>query len=232
MSRAYLTIDDGPTKLTPAMIDYLNKKGITPIMFFLGNRFKENYEEAIYALQKGAIVGNHSFSHPSFSKISYDQGIHEIEQQEVLLEQLYQDAKVERQYKLFRFPYGDRGGANEMKFQNYLQSRAFNRVDDRKIEFDWYLHYGFSKNVDVFWTFDFCDYQLRNNSGFTMENIIAKIHNNKPETGAVLLEENSNHIVLMHDHEESMEVVNDYYKIILDYAIEKGVEFITPRFFM
>ncbi|MHB8063083.1 MAG: polysaccharide deacetylase family protein, partial [Ruminiclostridium sp.] len=36
MSKAYLTIDDTSSRITPNIMDYLNQKNITPIMFSVG----------------------------------------------------------------------------------------------------------------------------------------------------------------------------------------------------
>lgn len=70
MSKAYLTIDDVTTENTPNIIDYLSDKGITPILFSVGQLIERHWNEAIYALKKGAIIGNHSYSHPHFSELT------------------------------------------------------------------------------------------------------------------------------------------------------------------
>jgi peptidoglycan/xylan/chitin deacetylase (PgdA/CDA1 family) len=82
MSKAYLTIDDGPTKNTRAFIDFLISKNITPIMFFYGEQICKERENGIYAIQKGAVIGNHSYTHPHFSELNLDECISEIECQE------------------------------------------------------------------------------------------------------------------------------------------------------
>jgi peptidoglycan/xylan/chitin deacetylase (PgdA/CDA1 family) len=65
---------------------------------------------------------------------------------------------------------------------------------------------------------------------FSDENMSEKIHNSSPELGAALLKDNTNHIILMHDHTETDDMVPEYYKKIIDYVIEQGVAFITPKF--
>ncbi len=113
MNSAILTIDDIASKNTPAIVDYLCEKNIRAVMFAEGQRVENFYQEAVYALKKGMIVGNHSFHHPAFSSISIEEGIKEIKECENLLDQLYADAGVERKYRPFRFPYGDKSGKNK-----------------------------------------------------------------------------------------------------------------------
>ena len=63
MSKAYLRIDDSPSKITRSFIDYLSEKNINPIIFAVGENIDNNFDSALYALKKGAIIGNHSYSH-------------------------------------------------------------------------------------------------------------------------------------------------------------------------
>ncbi|AOZ93000.1 polysaccharide deacetylase family protein [Paenibacillus crassostreae] len=230
MSKAYLTIDDGPTTITRQMIDYLTSKNITPILFFYGQQMEKHFEEGVYALQQGAVIGNHSYSHPCFNDITFDECVSEIEQQEEWMTRLHEVAGVERQYKLFRFPYGAKGGKNKVLIQDYLRENGFNRIDDRAVEFDGYKNEQMNLDIDVFWTFDFAEYQLHNADEFTYESIIERIHDSNPQNGAVLLEENTNHIILLHDHENTEALIPEYYKILIDYVMEQGVEFVNPKF--
>ena len=70
MIRAVLTIDDIASKNTPAIVDYLCEKGIKPLMFAWGEKVEEYFDNAVYVLKKGITVGNHSYSHPNFSKLT------------------------------------------------------------------------------------------------------------------------------------------------------------------
>ena len=118
MSKAILTIDDIASKNTPAIVDYLCEKHIKAVLFAVGENVEKYFDEAVYALQKGMIVGNHSYSHPSFSKLSLEEGIAEIEKNEEVLTRLYEKAGVAREAKVFRFPYGDKGGENKEALQS------------------------------------------------------------------------------------------------------------------
>ena len=121
MNRALLTIDDFSSKNTPAIVDYLKEKGIKVIFFATGQNVERYHEEALYALKNGMLVGNHSYSHPAFSSLTVEEGIREIEACERVLDKLYLDAGIERKFRPFRFPFGDKGGVNKDAFQKYLK---------------------------------------------------------------------------------------------------------------
>ena len=135
MIKALLTIDDISSENTTAIVDYLVEKGITAIMFAWGENVERLPEAAEYALKKGMIVGNHSYSHPHFSELSFEEYVNEIEKNEEILNKIYQSAGVERKYRPFRFPYGDKGGDNKEALQKYLFEKGFDKVDDTKIPF-------------------------------------------------------------------------------------------------
>ena len=230
MGRAYLTIDDGPTEITDRILDYLLGREITPILFFVGTQVELNYTQAIAAVKRGAIIGNHSYSHTDFNKLKEAECIAEIERQEILLEKLYRDAGRKRIYKLFRFPYGHRGGENQVRLQEFLYYKKFNRIDDRNIKYKWYIQQGFNKAMDVFWTFDFREYLIKTEKEFTLDTIKESINASKEIDRSGLLLPNSYNIVLMHDSVTTNQVLDGYYKILIEYTISKGVEYIEPRF--
>lgn len=230
MSRAVLRIDDSPSQITPEFVDYLCERNITPVIFAVGENLEKYFENAVYALKKGAVVGNHSYSHRHFGEISFDQCVCEITRCEKLLDELYYTAGIERRYRIFAFPYGDKGGENKDKLQDFLKENGFCRLDDREIAFGWYRENGLDKDIDSFWTFDFGEYMLPWENGFTYQSIIERIHNQNPPSGGALLEKGSFHTVLIHDHEQTNRFMPEYYKAILDYAAEWGVEFVRPEF--
>ena len=104
MISAVLTIDDVPSKNTRPIVDYLESRGIQAILFAYGKRLERLPENGVYALQHGMILGNHSYAHPGFSKISFEEGRREIEKCEELLDRVYREAGVERLFRPFRFP--------------------------------------------------------------------------------------------------------------------------------
>lgn len=230
MINAILTIDDIASENTPAIVDYLNEKGIQAVMFATGANVEKYYDHAVYALRKGMIVGNHSYSHPAFSSLSVEEGIWEIEKNEEILNQLYQAAGVERTYRPFRFPYGDKGGNNKQVYQHYFRTHGFHKLKDTQIKDSWWREEGLDQEIDTLWTFDFAEYNIRPGSGFTKESVWERMHDNAPSSGSVLLTEGSNHIILLHAHDETEAMLPGYYRLFIDYLLEKGVTFVRPEF--
>ena len=230
MINAVLTIDDVASANTPAIVDYLNSNGITALMFAVGENVEKYYDNAIYALKNGMILGNHSYSHPAFSKLSVEEAVEDIEKNEVVLDRLYKDAGVERKYRPFRFPYGDKGGANKDALQAFLRDKGFNKLKDTQLPYAWWKEKGLDKDIDTLWTFDFAEYNIRQGSGFTEDDVWKRIKNMDPAYGAALLKEGNSHFLLLHSHDETEELVPKYYKKFIDYLIEKGVLFSKPEF--
>lgn len=230
MNRAVLTIDDLSSRNTPALVDYLCEKGITAIFFAVGQNVERYYEEAVYAVQKGMIVGNHSYSHPAFSSLSLEEGIQEIEKCETILDRLYQHSGVKRIHRPFRFPYGDKGGVNKQALQQYLRERHFSKVDDTFIPYSWWREYSMDTDIDTFWSFDFEEYKLYLEPAFTQASIWTKMHETNPTSGSSLFGEGCRHILLMHDHAETEAVFPRYYQRIIDHALENGLQFQAPAF--
>ena len=230
MIKALLTIDDVSSKNTPAIVDYLSEKNIPVIMFCVGQWAENHPDELIYALKHGIIVGNHSYTHPQFSSITIDECKKEIEKNEEVLDRFYEQAGVERKYRPFRFPYGDKGGANKDAIQQYLSEKGFDKVKDTELDYPWWKEKGLDKDIDTLWTFDFMEYCIRPDSGFTKENVMARIHDADPEEGAALLKDGNNHILLIHAHDETEEMEPGYFMTFIDELINNGVEFIEPEF--
>ena len=230
MSRGILTIDDIASKNTPAIVDYLTEKGIPALMFAWGSQVEQHYDEAVYALQKGIVVGNHSYSHPAFSTLSVEEGIEEIERCEEILDKLYKDAGVERKYRPFRFPYGDKGGKNKEAFQAYFKEKKFHKVNDKKLTYPWWKENHLDTDMDTLWSFDFEEYRIRPNSDFTKEDVWAKMHDQNPAQGGVLFAPENSHILLLHAHDETEAMVPGYYALFLDHLLENGFHFEEPEF--
>ena len=228
MNSALLTIDDVASRNTPAIVDYLNQQGIRAILFAVGQNVERYYDEAVYAVQHGMIVGNHSYSHAHFSQLSAEEGIADIEKCERVLDRLYRDSGVERTFRPFRFPYGDKGEQNKAALQAYLKEKQFDKVDDRRIPYPWWREYGMDADVDTFWTFDFEEYRMHAEPDFTQENVWAKMRRNG--NGTQLYGADNRHILLMHAHDETEAVGPGYYRQIIDQMLANGMTFDEPRF--
>lgn len=230
MIRALLTIDDIASKNTPAIVDYLNEKKIRAVMFAWGQNVERRWDEALYAVRGGMVVGNHSYTHPAFSELSYEEGVAEIERCEAVLDELYRAAGVERRFRPFRFPYGDKGGENRAALQAYLAEKGFDKVKDAEIPYPWWRENGLDRDVDTFWTFDFAEYNLRPGSDFTEADVWRRVHDENPRSGAPLLAEGGCHILLLHAHDETEAMLPGYYRRFIDCLLEKGVVFVEPEF--
>ena len=233
MSKAILTIDDAPSEITPQIVDYLRSKGIVPVINFIGSGIAEHFEEAVYVAENDIVIGNHSFSHPVFSKITLDECRNEIMKTEREIDRVYRAANKERKHRVFRFPYGDKGGENAEALQKMLKEEfGFERLDDSEVTVPFWKQNHLDKDIDMLWSFDFVEYELAWNNGFTWDTIVSRIHNRHPEQGAYLLDENSMNIVLMHDMTNTNNVMERYYERIIDYVLSAGVKFVSPRFFI
>ncbi len=229
MIQAILTMDDGPSGITPEIIDFLKAHDIIPVLFFLGEMLEEHFENGVYALRQGAVVGNHSYSHPNFDEISYAECVAEIEKQEKMLGWLHAAAKIPRRTKLFRFPYGAAGGDKAHRLQQYLRENGFKKLDDRLIRNTSYQRNGFDRRIDVAATFDSGEWQLQKQE-FTMHDVFTSIDGFLADEAACPPQDNLHHILLIHDHDISNEIVPFYYQQILEYLLARGVIFEVPRF--
>jgi peptidoglycan/xylan/chitin deacetylase (PgdA/CDA1 family) len=70
-----MTFDDGPsTTLTPKLLDILAAHHIKATFFVIGENVAEHPEIVARATREGHEIGNHSWSHPNFAKMS-DAGV-------------------------------------------------------------------------------------------------------------------------------------------------------------
>lgn len=97
-----LTFDDGPDPATtPVIIDALEKAGAKATFFVIGSRI--GGQEAIlqHMQADGFDIGNHSWSHPDFTKLNPDQMRDQINRTQAAMQ-----AAGVSPAQLFRPPYG------------------------------------------------------------------------------------------------------------------------------
>ncbi|WP_136604946.1 N-acetylmuramoyl-L-alanine amidase [Paenibacillus dokdonensis] len=100
-----LTFDDGPDGfVTPKILDILKKNNIKATLFILGNRAKAHPDIVRRIVQEGHAIGNHSWSHPNFEKISMAEAMKQVDDTQDALEQAAGFRPI-----LFRPPYGALG---------------------------------------------------------------------------------------------------------------------------
>jgi len=102
----YLTIDDGPGNYMSEILDTLGNQKV--VFYIVGDRVttKEDYQNLHSAIEKGHILGNHSYSHCQFPRINRTQAKQEIEKTDDLIEKVHKETGIPRTHKLFRFPRG------------------------------------------------------------------------------------------------------------------------------
>jgi len=112
---AYLTIDDCPSIDMKRKVNFLLEKRIPAIWFCRGELLEKRQQVVIYAIRKGFVIGNHSYDHPHFSEIPLEECFRQIKVTDELIEAVYEKAGIERPAKVFRFPWGDKGGGFDVK---------------------------------------------------------------------------------------------------------------------
>lgn len=97
-----LTFDDGPDPATtPVIVDVLEKAGAKATFFMIGNRIA-GHEAILQRIQAdGFDIGNHSWSHPDFTKLTPNQMLDQINKTQTALQ-----AAGVPPATLFRPPYG------------------------------------------------------------------------------------------------------------------------------
>ncbi len=122
-----LAIDDGPSDVTPRLLEQLELAGHRAVLFVLGCNVAGREHVMVDALRRGFALGNHSFHHPRFSSIELHEARAEIQMTEALIDSAYTKARVRRPGRWFRFPYLDTGGQRFAAFQSLLAELGFNR---------------------------------------------------------------------------------------------------------
>lgn len=215
---AYLTIDDCPTKDFRAKMDYLSSKKIPAVLFCIGKGLEKYSDEVIYAIKNGFIIGNHSYSHPHFSDIDFEQSKKEIEKTDNIIDRLYYSAGVARPEKLFRFPYGDKGHADtKRQVQNLLRNLDYKQPSNFAFINNTQEHS--ADDTDCYWTFDTAEWAIYDERCMygidCSEKVILRMRQNLF---------NEKNIILFHDHEET---TNIFEEIIEEY-ISLGIKFSLP----
>ncbi len=237
---AYLTIDDAPSDDFGEKIDYLAEQGIPAVIFCRGESVKSRPDLSVYAVQRGFILGNHSYSHPYFSDLDLDACFDQIMRTDALLNAVYQRAGVARAAKYFRFPFGDKGGLTyddpfsgyegeglerKDRLQAFLRGMGYSKPKFPGITYQYYRAAGLDQDVDWYWTFDTVDYGLLMDEppfGInSIEKIFDRMDEDDPEGGRGLNDPASEEIILMHDFAETTPA----FFAMIDRLWEMGIKF-------
>jgi peptidoglycan/xylan/chitin deacetylase (PgdA/CDA1 family) len=224
---AYLTIDDAPTKDFRKKIDFLLKKRIPAIFFCRGDRLEKRGTDVIYAIKKGFIIGNHSYDHPRFSKLSLREALRQIKKTDRIIEEIYFKSGIKRPARLFRFPYGDKGGANYQKIQQFLKGLGYTQPRFENINYSWFKP--LKKDTDIYWTFDIKEWCLKGSYDpkiKSFKDVLNLMQQKRHQNGGSLLINRSKEIILIHDHEETTK----YFFRIIDKLSDMRIKFELPEF--
>ncbi|MBW4080474.1 polysaccharide deacetylase family protein [Paenibacillus sp. S150] len=103
LKRIALTFDDVPDpRFTPQILDVLRKHHVKATFFIVGSRAEKHPDLVARIIREGHAVGNHSYSHPEFGKISVKAFRTQIIRTENII-----DATAGYKPRLIRPPYGD-----------------------------------------------------------------------------------------------------------------------------
>ena len=129
--RAFLTFDDGPSKLTPQILDTLKNENIKATFFMLGYNVEIYPETVKRVYEEGHYIANHGYSH-DYKTIytSIQTVLNEYNQ----CNDAVKKALGEEEYNshLFRFPGGSVGGPYadlKSEAKNYLSENDILSVD-------------------------------------------------------------------------------------------------------
>jgi len=240
---AYLTIDDAPSPAMGEKVDTLHSQGIPAIWFCLGVHLESRPQLAIDAIQKGFVVGNHAYDHAHFSDLSLEACLAQIECTDKLIDALYRTAGVKRPAKVFRFPYGDKGGgtysdslapyspegrAKKEAIQAFLRDQGHTKPPFEDVTYAYYQDTRLAEDVDWYWTYDVMEWSIHADQPMfgidSLEKVYARMDEDEPEGGRGLNDPRSAEIVLTHDHPET----TDIFALIIERLISKGLSFQPP----
>jgi peptidoglycan/xylan/chitin deacetylase (PgdA/CDA1 family) len=243
---AYLTIDDCPSNDMKRKVDFLLRKRISAIWFCRGEFLEKRQEVVVYAIRKGFIMGNHSYDHSCFSKIPLKECFRQIEETDELIETVYEKAGIERPAKLFRFPWGDKGGGFDVKkggffprkknlehieaIQDFLKKLGYKQPKFQDINYDWFNRANLLNDVDVYLTYDTMDWVVLAKEpkfGISgLRGVLERMDEDVPEGRRGLNFAGSNEIILLHDLSETAHT----FVPIMEKLLVKRLKFELPKF--
>jgi len=131
-SARYLSFDDGPEPAhTPRLLDTLARHGVKASFFLVGEKIEQHPEIVQRIVAEGHMIGNHSYSHWSFSNMTWRKQREEVYRTDALL-RLFDD----RPHHRMRPPHG------------YFGTTLL-------------LHFARHRRSLVYWSYDSLDYQDR-----------------------------------------------------------------------
>ena len=98
----YLTFDDGPhPEVTIPLLDLLREHNVKATFFIIGKYAQQHPELLKQMISEGHKVANHTYTHPSFEKVSLQQKLTEVIKTNNIIEEITGES-----CKMFRAPKG------------------------------------------------------------------------------------------------------------------------------
>lgn len=213
MPTGYLTIDDAPSADLPEKLSILDSFDVPTLFFCEGRRLSDYPDHARQAVEAGFSLGNHTYSHRRSSELSVDEFRNELARTESLLNDVYDQTTVTRPARMFRFPYGDRGGDQSGRFQEILEHWGFRPPDPTHIGYEWYQE-RHADGYDWYWTWGVEDWNIA--SGAKLR---ARV-----DSASDRLQRASADIVLFHDDSNSPAM----FECFIERLRAHGVELADP----
>lgn len=255
MKKAILTIDDAPSLDFKNKVATLTKYRIPAVFFCTGSLIPKRENDLIEAIQKGFILGNHSYNHHHFSNLSLKECEKQIEKSSVLINQVYKMAGVERPVKWFRFPYGDKGDGRmgrvfeqETKYGKARKDAIQKILSDQGYTFglqDWvkynvFADFDIKNDIDWTWTFDLMEWSMLMSKPmmnlFSIEHTLKRMEETSPQDcrgdwveSHWLGDSTSPEIILTHDHAKNALYFESFIKKLLALNFEFPVMDLFPH---
>ena len=130
--RVFLTFDDGPSKVTPQILDTLKQEGIKATFFLLGSRVELYPDIVKREYEEGHYLASHGYSHVYSQIYASPQAVLDEYNKSVIA---IRNAIGEQEYNphLFRFPGGYKGG----KYANIKQEADKLLEQNGVVHVDW-----------------------------------------------------------------------------------------------
>ncbi|MGM5488627.1 MAG: polysaccharide deacetylase family protein [Nanobdellota archaeon] len=203
MKTAYLTINDAPSEDFINKVNYLYANDIPAVFFCEGQKLEKNPHDAIFAIKRGFMLGNHSYSHRDFSTLSYPEAKAEIVRTEEIIDTLYDCAGVEKKHKYFRYPFLKRSHHGLLEKLGYI-------VPFKDISYEW-----FSGNTrDFMYTYDSLDWAYTEGDPTiaSVDQLVSRI-----DESGINFSSPSAELIMMHDDSR----VPLAFKTIMDNLIDR-----------
>jgi len=123
-----LTFDDGPGRYTPAILAILKDKGVKATFFEIGQNAESHTDYVKAVHDDGHLIGNHTYTHPQMSKLSYEAQMDEITHTNNIINDI-----IGLTPHYFRPPYGDYNSDTLNVLSKLGMERVMWNVDPR----DW-----------------------------------------------------------------------------------------------